>query len=356
MRGDLVNGLAYRIAADCRIEQQQPLEGKDRAPVLHRAEELRPARPGNIVELGQGVGHVEIFGIERQHLGGGIERVVHLVAAARGRDDADLGPFGSQLGRAFEIAKGEEQQVGRHHRRGGEIDQLHAVPEIFLADDRHVADRHKFSGHGGREVEAGLVARLVEHRREAATVGRLELGEQAAYLFAGALVGIVEREQAVRLRVDCAGIGDVEPVLARRDGLCGGEAGSLRLGVKDRGKGDRLAACHRPHLCAQDIEFVGMNGDGVARLEHLKVDAGRTAQRQRLHVGDDVDRVMRRARIARQVAGRCLGQRAFRGNGFGRGLGKSGLGQQRAAGEQRGGGGDNITAHWQGDFRGWLPE
>src|SRR3546814_7376025 len=75
---------------------------------------------------------------------------------------------------------------------------LHAVRGRHLVRDGHVADRKLVRRDGGGQGEGRLVARLVEAGHEAPRVGRLELGEQAAAWLAGRLVGIVEREQAVR--------------------------------------------------------------------------------------------------------------------------------------------------------------
>ena len=60
---------------------------------------------------------------------------------------------------------------------------------------------------------------------------RLELGEQAAYGLAGALVGVVEREQPGRLGLDLAGVGQVDAVGAGLDRLGGLEAHGLVLRV-----------------------------------------------------------------------------------------------------------------------------
>jgi hypothetical protein len=95
--------------------------------------------------------------------------------------------------------------------------------------DRHVADRHLVRGHDRREVEGRLVARLVEHRREAARVGRLELGEQPAHGLAGALVGVIEREQPGRLGLDLAGVRKIDAVGAGHDRRGGLEPDGLGL-------------------------------------------------------------------------------------------------------------------------------
>src|SRR3546814_14952569 len=90
-------------------------------------------------------------------------------------------------------------------------------------------------GHGRREGEGRLVTRLVEAGHEAAGVGCLELSEQPAHLLAADLVGIIEREKPVRLRVDRAGVAGSEPLFARRKRRGGGEGHRLRGGVGRRG-------------------------------------------------------------------------------------------------------------------------
>src|SRR3546814_7504808 len=95
--------------------------------------------------------------------------------------------------------------------------------DVCSSDLRKVA-----RGHGRREGEGRLVARLVEAGHEAAGVGCLELSEQPANLLAADLVGIIEREKPVRLRVDRAGVAGSEPIFARRKRR-GGDRKSTRL-------------------------------------------------------------------------------------------------------------------------------
>src|SRR5438105_10293147 len=47
----LEDGLAAFFARNCRIVKKSPLEGKDRAPIFHGAEELAAARPGYVIQL-----------------------------------------------------------------------------------------------------------------------------------------------------------------------------------------------------------------------------------------------------------------------------------------------------------------
>src|SRR3546814_15505088 len=55
------------------------------------------------------------------------------------------------------------------------------------------------------------------------------------------LVGIIEREKPVRLRVDRAGVAGSQPIFARRKRRGGGEGYRLRRGVGRRGQGGGVA-------------------------------------------------------------------------------------------------------------------
>src|SRR3546814_12544069 len=78
-------------------------------------------------------------------------------------------------------------------------------------------------GHGRREGEGRLVTRLVEAGPEAAGVGCLELGEQPAHRLAADIVGIIEREKPVRLRVERAGVAGSHPKFTPRQRSGSGE-------------------------------------------------------------------------------------------------------------------------------------
>src|SRR3546814_11944328 len=73
------------------VVEQDALEGEDRAPILHRAEELRLAGARDIVELGQRIGLAEIIAIVSEQRPEAVEREARLLARALGRDDPDLG-------------------------------------------------------------------------------------------------------------------------------------------------------------------------------------------------------------------------------------------------------------------------
>src|SRR3546814_3597552 len=90
VRLDAVDRLARRLAGDRGVVEQDALEGEDRAPILHRAEELRLAGAGDVVELGQRIGLAEIIAIIGQQRGKAVERETRLLARSPGRDDADL--------------------------------------------------------------------------------------------------------------------------------------------------------------------------------------------------------------------------------------------------------------------------
>ena len=61
MRDGFVDAPLGRFGCEARIDQQRTFKGEDGAPIFHRAEKLALARPGNIVELGQRIGHAEII-------------------------------------------------------------------------------------------------------------------------------------------------------------------------------------------------------------------------------------------------------------------------------------------------------
>src|SRR3546814_20762432 len=54
-----IDRLPCRIAGDLRIVEQDAFEGEDRAPILHRAEELRLAGPRDL-EIGRATGREKV--------------------------------------------------------------------------------------------------------------------------------------------------------------------------------------------------------------------------------------------------------------------------------------------------------
>jgi hypothetical protein len=305
------------------------------------AEELRATRPGDVVELGQRVFDPEVVVEIAYQRGERIERITPLLAAAGGRDDADFDPVGRLLAESLEIAEGEEQQIARHPRAGGEGHALGAVTEVLLAGDRHVADGHLRARHRGREVERRLIARFVEHRREAAAVGRFELGEQPAHFLAGALVRVIEREKPVRLGVDLAGVGEVETVGAGGERPVGAQAHGLAVRVERGRERNRFAAVGGEYPCRGNIELVRVERQHVALLEQLEVDALGPGERQVLRIGHEADRIVRRPGDPRQVAGDAFRQ------GSGRERRSCGCGRKygRAAGKQQRYGGGRDETH-----------
>src|SRR6478736_3160617 len=69
MRFGAVDAVALTLCGDRRVVEQRIFEGEYRAPILHRAEELRLTRASDIVELRQWVGRAKIVVVEGKDLG-----------------------------------------------------------------------------------------------------------------------------------------------------------------------------------------------------------------------------------------------------------------------------------------------
>ena len=308
-----------------RVEQQRILEGEDRAPVLHRAEELAAARGGDVVQLGQRVRHAEIVVVFAQHVAAGVQRIPRLPDLAALGDDADLGAVVAGKGGALEIADTEEQQVGRHPRRGLEHRAAQAAGASARAGHRHVADHHVAGRRVHRQVEGRLVVGLVPGRHEAARIRVLELRVQRALLARGRRV--VEREQAVRLRVDGAGVVGGQHVAPRRQRRGEGEGRGLRGFVQADPGRHRLAARRRQRAVGEG-HAQRLQDDAVGRYQHLEVDLHLAVEGQAVGVRGDLDRVVARHHGARQLSGGAHQRRMRRGAGVGgRGLGVAAQGQ-----------------------------
>ena len=334
VRGGVEHLLLVRLGREARIQQQGVFEGVDRAPVLHRGEELAAARRGDVVQLRQRIRHAEIIVVLAQHVTGRLQGETGLRLLAQLRDHADLGAVGHGGG-ALELAHAEEQQVGRHLRRLPERHAAHAVAQVLLRGDRHVAHRHVGARHGGFEVERGLVRRLVPRGDEAARVGVLELRVQRA-LLAGLGV-VVDREQAVGLGADPAGVAHRQAVFAGRHRVIEGEGGRLRLlvhrhlrlahhdlqlGRRQRGLGEREAR--------------RVERDAAGGLEHVQRDRDLAVETELVGVRHHRHVVVQRRHATRQLGGglahrRCLGGGRERGH--------------RQAGQGQRNGGNKIATH-----------
>ena len=211
MCDDGVDALLAALRGALLIIQQFGLEIEDRAPILHRAEELRRARPRDHVELGQRVWLTEIVVVIGQQALGLGERIIALIDHAAPRDDADLG-LARHHRLALDIAHAEEQQIARHFRRLGKAIQLGAVALLGHADGRHVREGHLLARRDRAHPEGRLIRRLIPHRREATRVGGLELRRQHPRRRA-ILIGVIDREETCGRGVDRAGPGEVERVL-----------------------------------------------------------------------------------------------------------------------------------------------
>ena len=110
VRFDPENRLTLSLCGHRRVVEKHPLEREDRAPILHRAEELRLSWASDVVELREREGHSEILVVIGQDLGLGVERGTRLGFIAEAHDDAGF-RIASHLGDSAELAGAEEQQV-----------------------------------------------------------------------------------------------------------------------------------------------------------------------------------------------------------------------------------------------------
>ena len=302
MRGGTENALAIGFGRNARVEQQTALEGEDRTPVFHRAEELAAPRSGDVVELRQRIRHAEVVVVLTQHRARGIECELRLRGQALLRDHAKLDAFGT-CRRPLEVAEAEEQQVGRHPRRSREAHALPAVAEILALADRHVADRHLRRRHDRGEIESRLVGRFVPAWNEPACIGILELRvERASRAIRG---DVVEGEQAVGLGADAAAVGQAQPVAAGGQGFGKREARGLRRGIDTdlRIAVDALLHC-RVQVGRRELQVDRIQGDAVGRLEHLERNRDLAIEFERLCVRLDLDFVVQWAHVARQLGRR----------------------------------------------------
>ena len=332
VRGDDEDVLPPPLAGDRRIVEQHIFEREDRAPILHRAEKLAGARAGDVVELRQREGRAEIVVVIRQDPRRALERPAALLAGAATADHADFGVAGARRD-PIELAGAQEQQVGGHGRRGLEGDEVGAVGLRRPRRGRHVADRLLAARHDDAEIIGGAELRLVPAGEEAARVARLELGEERALVRPVRLV--IEREEARGLGVDLAVIVDGELVAARRKLAVEMEGdGLVFLVLRGRGRMERRAVRagqrHRAELHVDRVQR-----QAVGRLQHRQVDPLVAGEGEMLGVRRDPQRIVDRARGARQLA-RHVGadRRHLRGGRLGGGRRRDG----KAGGKGEGGG------------------
>jgi hypothetical protein len=169
VRGHQEGGFLVGLGGGARVEQHRVFKGEDGAPVFHRAEGLAAARRGDVVQFGQRVLDAEVVVVLLQHGARAVERKLGLPMAFL-RDHAQFHAIFHGAG-ALEFAQAEEQQIGRHLRRGGEAHQLTAVGQFGGGGDRHIRHGHLAGRDGGFQREGGFVERLVPRRDHAARVG-----------------------------------------------------------------------------------------------------------------------------------------------------------------------------------------
>ena len=309
--------LLVRLRRDRRIEQQHVLEGIDRAPVLHRAEELAATGRGDVVELGQRVRHAEVIVVFAQHAPPTTRSAnSRLRRQALLRDDADLGA--THASRSRDRSRRARRTAGRSTSsatarsaracgrcRGRSRSATGMLLTAICA-----------AGTVAVEVERRLVGGLVPRRDEAARVGILELRVQRA-LLAGLGV-VIDREQAVGLRADLAGVVHRQPVLADGQRLRKDERGRLRFRI-DLDLRRRIVGMtgDRRQPYRRECHVQGLQDDACGRLQHVERDRHFAVETQRFRVRHHGHVVMRGAHVARQLRGgphfRCCRRGLCRG-------------------------------------------
>ena len=169
--GDALAGACRGIL---RVHQQGGFTVGDAAPVLHgpRGE----VGNGDVVQLGQRVGDVEIIVEISQQLDRGVEGEPGLVLFASRGPYADFRAVGSVGLHRYDVADNKGQQVGGHYGGFAKPDGLEARPRRPFLHDRRVGYCLVFVGEDQRDVEYGLLGRLVPAGESPAGVGSLELG------------------------------------------------------------------------------------------------------------------------------------------------------------------------------------
>ena len=194
-------------------------------------------------------------------------------------------------------------------------------PGSGVARGRHVADGHFVGGNARVRSKRRLVVRLIPARDEAPCVRGLELGEQRARVLAFVVL-VIEREQAVRLRVDLARIGERQPVGAGRS-----VRGKVRVAVwvsaSSRDRPPTPRSLPLPVNAARAKRKVGGIKHQLSRwLDDVEVDGDAAIEGQLLGVRRDGERIMVRDSGARQLGrnGRIdgVGLRLRCGGGGGR--------------------------------------
>src|SRR3546814_8248846 len=99
--------------------------------------------------------------IVRQDLGRRLKRILRFLHISFPRHHADLG-LASHHRSAFQIAKTEEEQIGRHSGSGGECHLCLAAAKLPAGLDRHVADGKLIRRNNGGQIEG----RSEEHTSE----------------------------------------------------------------------------------------------------------------------------------------------------------------------------------------------
>ncbi len=308
-----------------RVDQQQRLVVDDAAPAFHRA--IEAAGNGDLVDLGQGIGNVEVVVVVAQQVAGGRQRKGGGTELAFGRDHADVDAGLTCLG-TIELAYHQRHQVARHVRRGGEGDALPAAGQRRLFRDRGVRIGLEARGQVDRQLEAGAKGGLVPGRQQAPRIRRRQQRGDQLLVDAACLVG--NPDQAPALAVDLAAEGHGQRIAPWRQ-RCVQLKNDGLLGLVDprlQGLRRHALACERGAL---DGEIGGIHDNARRRAQHLDLDGLRTAEAVAGDVGRQVGVVQQRDHVLGQFAG-----------GGGKGKRGFGLGRKGSQGQRDGGG----AARW----------
>ena len=174
VRHNLGDPLPSTCRGVVRVDQQRRLPVGHTAPVLHRPG--RKVRYGDMVQLGQRIGNVEVVVEVAQQLDRRIQGEPRLVLLAAGRPDAHPRSVGRIGLHGYDVSDHEGQQVGGHNRRLAEPDRLQSRRRSSLPHNRRVGDSLQAVVEHQRDVKGGLHGRFVPARERPAGVGGLKLG------------------------------------------------------------------------------------------------------------------------------------------------------------------------------------
>ena len=155
----------------------------------------------------------------------------------------------------MEIADRHRDEVGRHLRRPREGDGvLHDRRTRHVGDDLSVRDRRIVAIDGERDVEGRLDGRLIEARKRAPRVGRLELRDRVVARRALAQI------EAPQLVIEDSGVADVDLRRSFLDGLRHRQRRRFILRIERHRRFLRPRAGAHGHVVELDVERVQHDG------------------------------------------------------------------------------------------------